>query len=728
MGEPSSKDTIMKMLLSTPNPSQADIQAALTVKMDKQSLMAIRESVIGTSKLSNYLQQLNGQGEKINPIQLDHCYSKPWNWRPDNSYVKPAKTLFVTNPLISTKRELEEDIDVDIENEAPKPAYDETRGYQLMNETEKHIKALRSDPGEENWDSLIDRTDWTLAQNRLFDRTARILHNDRLARLTYEGSWNEPVLRRIAVNKSARRLRTLFSTFAWQTKLLQWLHSTLLEILETPYLIAYVDILQTLKKKVPILTERILANPIQGGKSNPEALKILLKKSWDPTSSALACHLPKRLPGNPLIVVVPSGAGTNNLNNPKIQRWHSHFSTIGTVVVVSTNNLNTTKSTVVTSLDHMIASTRARISELKSEHPGKNIILVGFNSGAALACQVALLEPVLAVICLGFPVNTVDEKRGQPDDTLLNLNVPILFVIGQHAATAQVEDVEDMRERLRVENGLVIVGAADDQLRINKSKQSAEGITQTMLDRCVVDEIADFVGTLLLEPFNISRQENTRSRIKVVEKKRKITINDDLFMRKSVQSGTNIQQGAYNSSLNPYIKRGKTITARGVGRTKWTGQGTNEGLSLQKKTVLNKDSILTNSKQAADKIGSTVRIKCLTPDTRVNQQFKILPQFKFIGKDEISSVTTPDNSFVDQLTPDRLLEMPVIIQDDSLGDQLKVVIPEDGMPSGQSEVQCATIFLKNKDALRTRDVTDEGVLIMRDTQSRNSSITKHIFK
>lgn len=47
------------------------------------------------------------------------------------------------------------------------------------------------------------------------------------------------------------------------------------------------------------------------------------------------------------------------------------------------------------------------------------------------------MEPVSAVICLGFPMNTVEEKRGQPDDSILNLNVPTLFVIGKHAATVQ---------------------------------------------------------------------------------------------------------------------------------------------------------------------------------------------------------------------------------------------------------------------------------------------------
>ncbi len=46
--------------------------------------------------------------------------------------------------------------------------------------------------------------------------------------------------------------------------------------------------------------------------------------------------------------------------------------------------------------------------------------------------------------------------------------------------------VEDMREKLRSESGLVIVGGADDSLRVSKHKKKSEAITQSMVDRCIV--------------------------------------------------------------------------------------------------------------------------------------------------------------------------------------------------------------------------------------------------
>ena len=55
------------------------------------------------------------------------------------------------------------------------------------------------------------------------------------------------------------------------------------------------------------------------------------------------------------------------------------------------------------------------------------------------------------------------------------------------ATQCRTDDVEDMRERMRAAgSGLVVVGGADDHLRVNKHKKHLERVTQSMVDRCIV--------------------------------------------------------------------------------------------------------------------------------------------------------------------------------------------------------------------------------------------------
>lgn len=74
----------------------------------------------------------------------------------------------------------------------------------------------------------------------------RILENDRLGRLVHTDSWNEPVLRRTVIDKSAKRTRYLLSSVDWDPKLIQWLHVILIDHLNATYLAGYLDILQVI--------------------------------------------------------------------------------------------------------------------------------------------------------------------------------------------------------------------------------------------------------------------------------------------------------------------------------------------------------------------------------------------------------------------------------------------------------------------------------------------------
>ncbi|ESO93039.1 hypothetical protein LOTGIDRAFT_119842, partial [Lottia gigantea] len=370
------------------------------------------------------------------------------------------------------------------------PLVDIPKARNLMSECERHVNFARREERPDDWEDHISKTDWSMQQNRLFTKIMKALQADKLARLTYEGTTNEPIMRRIHIDKTARRIRQALASFGWDMKLSQWLHNFLVQNLSLQLLSAYLDVLQTLRAKIPELIDRMISDSIGNSMTPIEAdgLNLLLKRPWDPAHSVWSHDKLKKLPGNPLLLLVPNGPNNNSVTQSKRYKlWQSQLTNIAKVIQVSVHTSSGHHNTTVTQcLENMIHAVRTKIQELKNHFPSKPIVLMGWNAGASIACQVSMIEHVSAVVCLGFPFTSTSGSRGDVDDSLLDCKVPVYFVVGQNANTNELDNLEHLRDRMKTETGLLVVGGSDDQLRMSRAKKKIEEVTQALVDRRIM--------------------------------------------------------------------------------------------------------------------------------------------------------------------------------------------------------------------------------------------------
>ncbi|XP_076308302.1 uncharacterized protein LOC143223773 isoform X2 [Tachypleus tridentatus] len=469
--------------------------------------------------IESFLHLLSGQEKEPNVITMDHCYAKSWNAYPGAGHARPAKLLFMKDvprlPLVDHTSEKNGKVDIETVPSKLVMPIDSNKVRGLMTECERHVRLMRKQDVPDDWEDHINKKGWSVAQNRLFNKIVKILNTDRLARLTYEGTNNEPVMRRLAVDKTAQRIRQVFSSFSWDDKLLLWLYQTIVENLPFPYLAAYLDVLQTLKSKVPSLMDRFMnhiqSSPVcQSGPTSSDALNLLLKRPWDPVLHMLNLYKPKRLPNNPFLIMTPNGPAVSWSSQSRRMRFlHNQLSLMGKLITVSSPLSSEVKRADINPcLENIISAVRNKVAELKTEFPKRPIVLVGWMIGALIACHVSLLEKVKAVICFGFPLTGIKGSRGDLDDPLLDINTPTLFLVGQNASMCSMDDIEDFRERMTAETGLVVVGGADDKLRVCHMKKKQEGMTQVMVDRCLINEVGEFLGYVLTQPSLLSASVN----------------------------------------------------------------------------------------------------------------------------------------------------------------------------------------------------------------------------
>lgn len=234
----------------------------------------------------------------------------------------------------------------------PIPPYNEESGRRALNATEEMIRNCHNrNADSDDWTRSVAKEkltgNWIVSfiewctkslelhlikkktlrldqQLALFERVERILDMDQLGRLALTGLSNEYLRRNAIIEKSVSRMRAALASVQWEPRLTIWLHSLLMTHLPSNYMVSYIDILQTLKHKIPALVDKMLyQKPIEMHK---DYMGAILKKSWEPTTVTKT----RTLPSNPVVVFISSAICSANLSSRE-KHWHELLCTLTSV-------------------------------------------------------------------------------------------------------------------------------------------------------------------------------------------------------------------------------------------------------------------------------------------------------------------------------------------------------------------------------------------------------------
>ncbi|GLU05953.1 hypothetical protein SLE2022_230250 [Rubroshorea leprosula] len=139
------------------------------------------------------------------------------------------------------------------------------------------------------------------------------------------------------------------------------------------------------------------------------------------------------------------------------------------------------------------------VKKAVSEYPGHPLILAGKSMGSRVSCMVAGREDISAsvVICLGYPLKGVNGAIR--DETLLQLQVPVMFVQGNKDGLCPLEKLEVVRRKMTATSELHVVDGGDHSFKVSKKHLQTKGSTQDEAEDLAVQAIASFVVRSLKE-------------------------------------------------------------------------------------------------------------------------------------------------------------------------------------------------------------------------------------
>jgi predicted alpha/beta-hydrolase family hydrolase len=119
--------------------------------------------------------------------------------------------------------------------------------------------------------------------------------------------------------------------------------------------------------------------------------------------------------------------------------------------------------------------------------------------GGRVGCHVALVDPVEAIICFGYPLCSAGDRSRLRDQVLLELKTPALFAQGTRDPLCPLDLLESVRKRMHAPSTLAIVEGGDHSLVVAKTALKALGASQEKVDDSMLTAIARFLREALNE-------------------------------------------------------------------------------------------------------------------------------------------------------------------------------------------------------------------------------------
>ena len=370
-------------------------------------------------------------------------------------------------------------------------------------------------------------------------------------------------------------MRSIITRYEWNERLTSWLHSYFLELLDKNILPVYLDILQTLHNKCPLLTQAMLGSSIQG--ETGVGLRLLLSRVWDPALGGIRSldHSIAQFDTSPTFIIIPS---CNLGGRSRWHLWRNQLRRLGKVrqccltkkvfvnkpgvIKVSQVARRLIKSVYkqVPSVHHsfihvclcalMLYSFQIRIASRK--YPGSPIILLGWGAGGLVGARLLHLPAVTSLVCLDYQTRGWRMEHPVSEDPLFQSSKPFMIVAPVGSPLSSEEYLRQLKESALDFCELCLVGGVGIGLLASYEDLYRRITTQSSIDGAILRAVQEFLICILPTRYQPAFQVQTGQGTDTESKPAKPST--ELSSLKSATALTTLLKFCKSRSLSPNKK------------------------------------------------------------------------------------------------------------------------------------------------------------------------------